>query len=46
MPKPELPLGFPDKAAATLPKSAPHERQNLPVSGFCVPHFGQNIMFN
>src|SRR5688500_2981245 len=30
-------------ASVTLPRSMPQLRQNLPLSGFWVPHFGQNI---
>src|SRR5829696_5457033 len=36
---------LPDSASVTFPRSVPQLRQNLPVSGFCVPHFGQNISF-
>ena len=35
---------FPLSASETFPRSVPQLRQNLPVSGFSVPHFGQNII--
>ena len=37
--------GTPESACETFPRSVPQLRQNLPVSGFCIPHFGQNIAF-
>src|ERR1043166_6292362 len=36
-------IGFPVSACDTFPRSVPHDLQNLPLSGFWPPHFGQNI---
>jgi hypothetical protein len=35
---------LPESASETFPRSVPQLRQNLPVSGFSIPHFGQNIV--